>query len=143
MGNYNFKKFTGVNSRMEDRISITKSSAIGFPMKFYNDNNLASFNYVILFYDAEKKAIAIQFSNDETEKNKFKIVKYGHAYGGGIGAKSFFRGIGIDPALYAGKYEPKKEPLEGIGEVFIITISEAKSIVSPETIPPTPANPTH
>ena len=46
---YNFKKFEGVNSRSEDRITITKNNSIGFPTKFYNDNNIKRFEYVCYF----------------------------------------------------------------------------------------------
>ena len=37
---YNFKMFEGRNTRLEDRITITRSNSIGFPGKFYNDNSI-------------------------------------------------------------------------------------------------------
>ncbi len=121
---YNFKKFEGVNSRSEDRITITKNNSIGFPTKFYNDNNIKRFEYVLLFWDIKNKAIGIKFTNEESEKSKFKIIHSKIGYGGSITARSFFRGNNIDPKIYCGRYEWKKEKAEGIGEIFIIELKE-------------------
>lgn len=121
---YSFKKFQNRNARFESRISITKSNSIGFPTKFYKDNGIKQYKYVVLYYDKDKRAVGVQFTNDESEKNKFSISHSKQGYGGSIVARSFFATCNISPKKYYGKYEWKKYPLEGVGELFVITLKE-------------------
>lgn len=121
---YKLKKFEGRNIRLEDRITVTKSYSIGFPTKFYTDNGVKDFNYATLFWDSENKAIGINFTNDENEKNKFKVIHSKIGYGGSIVMRSFFRSYNIDPKLYHGRYEWEKYPLENTGDVFVIKLKE-------------------
>lgn len=123
MGNmtYSFKKFEGINNRFEGRITITKSNGIGFPTKFYIDNEIRNFKYVVLFWDGERQAIGIRFTSDEAEKSKFSII-HSTNYGGSIVARSFFKTFGIDPLLVHGRYEWIKNRIDGVGEVFIIEL---------------------
>ena len=104
---------------------MTKSKSIGFPTKFYQDNNLSNYNSVVLYYDEEQKAIGIQFTNSEEEKHKFHIIK-SLKYGGGIVATSFFKTHNIDTNIYRGRYIWEKVNQEGIGELFVIKL-EARS----------------
>jgi len=87
---YNLKEFTGRNERLETRMTITKSYSIGFPTKFFKDNNIANFKFVVLFYDEAKKAIGICFTNVEVRKNKFAIIKSNAGFGGSVVVRSFF-----------------------------------------------------
>jgi len=105
---YNFKRFEGRHSREEDRITITRSNSIGLPRKFYNDNNIKDYGFAILFWDEQKKAIGVQFTNDKGEKSKFSILRNKAGYGGGIIARSFFKSNKIDPNIYHGRYVWKK-----------------------------------
>jgi hypothetical protein len=124
---YNFQKFESRNAKQEERITLTKASnSIGFPQKFYQNNNIAEFNYVVLFWDSNNKAIAIHLTNNEEEKNKFKIIVSKDGYGGGIGVRSFLRFYGIDSKIYHGRYDWEKTNIPDIGEVFIIKLKEAK-----------------
>lgn len=125
---YNFKKFEGRNVRLEDRITITKSNSIGFPMKYYRDNAIKNKKYVVLFYDDVKKAIGIHFMNNEEEKNKFSIIHSKAGYGGSVVVRSFFRTYNIDPKLYYGRYEWEKINYEGVGEIFVINLKERSKI---------------
>lgn len=120
---YTFKKFEGINTRFEDRITITKSNGIGFPTKFYNDNKIKNFKYVVLFWDEEKQAIGIHFTNDELEKNKFSII-HTENYGGNIVARSFFKSFGINPLLVYGRYGWTKHLVEEVREVFVIELTQ-------------------
>ena len=70
---YMLKKFESVNTKQEIRITLTSNYALGFPNKFYTENTISSYKYVVLFYDEESKEIGIHFSNDDDEKHKFKI----------------------------------------------------------------------
>lgn len=121
---YQFKKFEGRNIKQEDRITVTKSNSIGFPKKCYEDNNIKDFKYAVLYYDENQKAIGIQFSNREEEKNKFKIAHSKKQYGGHIIARSFFRTYNIIPEIYRGRYNWEKYNLEGVGELFVIKLKE-------------------
>lgn len=121
---YNFKKFEGRNLRLESRITITKSNSIGFPQKFYNDNNINNYKYVVLYWDAQNKAVGIHFTNDDNEKSKFSIMRSKVGYGGGVIARSFFKANEINPKEYHGRYEWKKEEIGEIGTVFIIELKE-------------------
>lgn len=122
---YNFKKFENVNKKTEDKITVTKSNSIGFPSKFYSDNNIKDFKYVVLFYDEVQKALGVHFTNDEVEKSKFTIIKGKiGATGGSIIARSFFKTYNIDSTKYAGRYEYVKENIEGVGQVFVVQLKE-------------------
>lgn len=123
---YEFKKFTGRNARFEDRITITKSNTIGFPSRFYEDNNIKNFKYVVFFWDSANKAIGIQFTNSEEEKDKFSILHSKQGYGASIISRSFFRSNKIDPAIYAGRYNWKKQSIDNIGDLFIIELVNKK-----------------
>lgn len=121
---FKFEKFTGRNIKSEERITITKSNSIGFPQKFYTDNGIGKYKYVVFYWDKDNMSIGINFCNNDEEKNKFKIMHIG--YGGSVIARSFFRVNNIDPAVYHGKYEWEKKNIEGIGELYIITLNNSK-----------------
>lgn len=121
---YNFQKFEGRNVRLENRITITKSNSIGFPSKFYNDNKIKDFKFVILYWDKDNQAVGIKFTNDESEKNKFSIIHSKVGYGGSVIARSFFKACEINPKLYYGRYDWEKQNLENIGDIYIIIMKE-------------------
>lgn len=120
---YNFTKFENTHGRYEDRITITSSNSIGFPTKFYKENNIDSYKYVILYFDEEKKAIGVQFSTDDNEPHKFTIIKSKDGYGGSVVATSFFKKHGIDPKTHKGKYDWKKAETP-FGELFVIELKQ-------------------
>lgn len=120
---YNFKKFENIHGRYESRITITASRSIGFPTKFFKDNNIDGYKFVVLYYDEDQKVLGIKFSNDEEEPHKFTIVKSKDGYGGGIIASSFFGKYGLDTKKIRGKYEWKKEDTS-FGKLYIIELKE-------------------
>jgi len=124
---YNFQKFEGRNVRLENRITITKSNSIGFPSKFYNDNKIKDYKYVILYWDAGNRVIGIKFTNDESEKSKFTIIQSKVGYGGSVVVRSFFKTYGIDPKIYHGRYDWKKQNVEGVGDIYAVKIQEKKT----------------
>ncbi|MBI2798659.1 hypothetical protein HYX70_05245 [Candidatus Saccharibacteria bacterium] len=130
MKNYSFQKFTSNNTRLESRVTITRNYAIGFPTKFYNDNNFANYKYVVLYYDTENRAIAIKPTNAE-EEGRISILKSKQGYGGHIIAKSFFKMHNISVEDYRGRHEWQKLPAPQLGlapegHVFIIELSPYK-----------------
>ena len=118
---YNFKEFTKLNVRLEARITITKSNSFGFPTKFSDDNEIKKFNYVVLFYDKDTKAIGIHFTNDEEKKNKFSIIKY-EKYGASVNARSFFMMNSINALEHHGRYQWKVIEIENIGKLYVIEL---------------------
>ncbi len=121
---YEFKKFEGKNIRQEKRLTLTRSNQIGFPTRFYTDNEIKKFKYVVLYWDSKNKAIGIYFTNDEKEENKFSIIHSKEGYGGSVVVRSFLRAYSIDPEIYYGRYEWEKLNLEGIGEIFLFKLRE-------------------
>ncbi len=119
---YNFKKFEKTNQRVESRITVSASNSIGFPTKFFQDNNISEYKYVVLYYDENEKAVGIFFTNDEEEKHKFTLVKSKIGYGASVVATSFFKVNGIDAKFYRNRYEWEKVAQEGIGDLFVIKL---------------------
>lgn len=125
---YKFSKFTAIRQRSVNSISITGSNTFNFPSKFYNDNFLDKYKYVILYYDKISMAIGFMFMNDEAEKSKLTIQKSDRGYGGFISATSFFKTNNIDTKLYKGRYDWKKEIVDGIGELYIIELKKKEEL---------------
>lgn len=124
---YNFQKFEGRNVRLENRITITNSNSIGFPSKFYDDNKIKDYKYVVLYWDADNRAIGIKFTNDENEKSKFTIIQSKAGYGGSVVSRSFFKTYEIDPKIYHGRYDWEKQSIDGVGEIYAIKIQAKES----------------
>ena len=120
---YNFRKFQGKNTRQENRITITKSDQLGLPTQFYNENDIKRFKYAILFWDKENKAIGIHFNNEKEEKSSFSVI-HSNNYGANVIIRSFLKANNIDPKKYAGRYNWRKQNLEGVGDIYIIELKE-------------------
>jgi hypothetical protein len=125
---YSFSQFTDTSKRHENRITVTKSRSIGFPTYFYNENNIESYQYAVLFFDQASNAVGIRFINDESQKGKFKIAKNKQGHGATIAAQSYFKGNRIDVERYYGRYEYKRVSAAelglGEGEIFIIDLKD-------------------
>ncbi|MEK7173167.1 MAG: hypothetical protein AAB723_00245 [Patescibacteria group bacterium] len=119
---YQFKKFEDRNIKSENRITLTKSYSIGLPNKFYQDNEIKSFMYAVLYWDEKNQAIGIHFTS-EKEKAGFKIIR-GQKYGGQIVIRSFLKSNNINPEVYYGRYEWEKHNLEGAETLFVIKLQE-------------------
>lgn len=126
METFNFKKFKAVNQRSIDKISITASNTFNFPSKFFYDNKLDRYEYVVLYHDQGKAAIGFNFTSDEDEKYKFKLQKSKKGYGGFISATSFFKVNNIDSKVYKGRYDWRKEAVPEVGTLFVIELNEGQ-----------------
>lgn len=120
----NLKKFEKTRVRMVNKITITSSYSFGFPRKFFQDNNVQDYKYVVLYYDESNKILAFQFTNNEEESHKFTLIKSKQGYGAGVVATSFFKTYNLEPKTYRGKYNWEKKDIEGIGEVYLIKLKE-------------------
>ena len=126
---YSFQRFTDVGKRFEDRITITRGRAIGLPTRFYNDNKIGDFKFAVLFYDKQKNAIAIMFTNNADEQGRIAIARSGDSYGGHILATSFFKANRINSKKYANRYDYKKisgaeAGLSDQTDLFVIELRE-------------------
>ncbi len=131
MSNFNFQRFTAVGKRFEDRITITRNRAVGFPTQFYKQNYIDSYKFGVLYYDSNLNAIGVMFTNSEDEQGRIAITKSSN-YGGHILANSFFKANRINTKKYAGRYDYEKKPLseaglEGEGDLYIIYLKEKQS----------------
>ncbi|HWA51697.1 MAG TPA: hypothetical protein VG895_01420 [Patescibacteria group bacterium] len=122
MEDYSFKKFEGVGQRLENRITITSNKSFGLPTKFYIDEQVGNNNYLVIYYDENKKVVALHFTNLEEEPNKFTIMKNPEGKGASVIATSFFKTYNIDTKAIKGRYTWEKRELEGIGVVYIIKL---------------------
>lgn len=117
-----FEKFTARNSRIDNRITVTKSYSIGFPARFYSDNSLKDYKYAVLFWDADSKRIGIHFTNSDDEKSHgFSISRGKENHGGSVVARNFFKHYNINPSDYQGKYEWESADENGL-KMFVITL---------------------
>lgn len=123
----NLKKFEKTKVRMVNKITVTSSHSFGFPRKFFQDNNIDNYKYVVLYYDEVNKIVAFLFINNEEENHKFTLIKSKKSYGASIVATSFFKSYNLDPKKYRGKYEWQKKDITGIGEVYLIKLMERQN----------------
>ncbi len=121
---FNFKKFENRHGRYENRITVTKSNSIGFPSKFYSDNKINDYKFVVLYWDLDKKAIGINFTNEDSGKSNFSIVHSKLGYGGTVAAKSFFTHNNINTKEYYGRYEWTKFDQADVGTLFVISLKK-------------------
>ena len=121
---FNWKKFESVNARLEDRITVTKTGAIGFPTKFYQDNKIKEYKYVVIYHDERQGSIGVHFTSDENEKSKFTILHSNQGYGGSAVIRSFFKVSNIDPKKYYGRYDFSIVNTEGIGRLYVFQLKE-------------------
>lgn len=126
----NLKKFEKTRIRMVNRITVTASNSFGFPRKFYQDNNIQNYKYVILYYDENNMVIGFQFTNNEEETHKFTLIKSKQGYGASVVATSFFKAYNLDPKQYRGKYEWKTTEIERIGKVYVIDLFSKQNELS-------------
>ncbi|OGB74803.1 hypothetical protein A2810_02025 [candidate division Kazan bacterium RIFCSPHIGHO2_01_FULL_49_10] len=121
---YNFQKFNSRNTKTDDRISLgAKSYAIGLPTQFVNENGLREAKYAVLYFDSEKGAIGIQFTND-AGGDRFAVIHSKQGYGASIVARSFFRVNRLDLVDYKKKYNWKKYFQDGVGDLFVIELEK-------------------
>ena len=122
---WDFKKFEGGSStNRESAIVINKPNSIGFSSRFYQDNNVSEFKYVILYFDSANRAIGIKLTNKEEEKTKYSINHAKKGFGAQVVPKSFFKENKRDTEKCSGRYEFEEEKIEGIGDIFIITLKD-------------------
>ncbi len=118
---FSFEKFEDFGKRYSNyTISISRSFGIGLNAGFYHKERIKKFKNVVLHFDPKKRAIAFDFTNDDSEKGKFKISHGDNS--GSIVARSFFKAKSIDVETNSGKYQPKIFEDKAAGKLFYIIL---------------------
>ena len=69
MSEFNFVKFTGYYPRGDTKISINKSGLIRLSSGFCNITAILNHKYVVLYYDNQRRAIALKFTNKKERQS--------------------------------------------------------------------------
>jgi hypothetical protein len=102
-------------------INILENSTILFNAGFVHTGKVRDYTHVILGYSSIKKAITFQFTADEKAEGTIPLQK---GSGSSIGSKAFFTYFALNLEEIAGKYEPKKEKVGKIGDLWFIDLSK-------------------
>lgn len=121
MKNYYFVRFDGTYTRGDSKIAINRSGLIRLSPKFCKTANIASFNYIVLFYDDINKLIAFKLTNTK-EEGTLKITRDRNA--ATISAKAFLKANNLLLRSIFRRYDWEKTTIPQIGQVFIIELSK-------------------
>lgn len=123
MEQYNFKKFTKKGAKLTNySISLTGSYSFGFNSGFYDREGIRNYKKVVLYYDPIKKAVAFQFTNEESTEGAFTIIHSNVGKTGSVTAKSFIMNNSLNIGEYRGKKIPQKIHQDEIGDLYVIHI---------------------
>lgn len=121
MNNYNWQKFTKTGSKLGNYvISVNASFSLGLLAGFYSKEDIKKYKKAVLFFDKSRKAVAINFTNDENAEGAFAVTH--GANNGSISARSFFLANEIKQDQFLGKKIPKKEKDDNLGTLYIIDL---------------------
>lgn len=131
-----FKRYTKDISRVVDKITLTTSRQIGFPQAFTRKHNIHDYEGIILYWEPESKAIAVEFTNDISQSGYTKMVK-SEKYGAYAGISTFLSTHSINPKDYQKRYDYEKIDPSLIGAsqdspVFVFELIEKDKEVENE-----------
>ncbi len=130
---YKLTKFTSVGSRVGNYfISFNKSGLI-LSSGFYLREGIKNFSRVVLYFDKNKKAIAIQFSKDNNVEGGFTLVHSNNRTTGSVSARSFILTHGLNDPKYFGRFVPQKINYEEAGELFVIDLPTGDQVKNEAT----------
>ena len=91
-----FERYTKTNSRFsEPIISIWSGGLIGVSRGAMIKYKLVDYNYAVLFFDKDTKAIGVKLTNDKKEPGAMKLVKR-KSGGFSFSAQCFLKFYNID-----------------------------------------------
>lgn len=114
---FNFVRLTPL--RGGDFITVGKNGLIGFSVAFCERNKISQNMYASLFYDKNKKALGIYFSEDKKKETYMKVINNHSSKQINCGKTLKLYGI----LQSAGRYQYEIEEIEGIGKLFIIQLT--------------------
>ncbi|MFA5532278.1 MAG: hypothetical protein WDA13_01630 [Candidatus Shapirobacteria bacterium] len=124
MNNYTFKKFENQGPTKDNRISINKSGEITFPSIFCYENKIFRYEYATLFWDQEKKAVGISFTNKKEGHGNYKVTRLSRGGGARISSNAFLKSSGIDLSIDSGRFSWKKYNDPKLGLLFVFELRE-------------------
>lgn len=136
---YDFSKFQRYNkdlTRVVDKITLTTSKQLGFPQAFAQKQHVHDYEGIILYWEPELKAIAVQFTNNVAEKGFIKLVK-SEKYGAYAGVSTFLATHSLDPKKFERRYDYEEIRPDQIGapsdtKVFVFKLIPKKEAVANE-----------
>lgn len=122
MDQYNLKKFVGVGSRSGSYFISFNKSGFLISSGFYSKENIKNFSKTVLFFDDEKKAVGMQFTNEDNAEGAFALTHGNNRTTASISARSFVKTYNLTNPDYFGRRIPKKINYEGAGELYIVEL---------------------
>ena len=124
-----FERYTRDVSRIVDKITLTTSRQIGFPQAFARKHMVHDFEGIILYWEPISKSIAVEFTNDISQKGFTRIVK-SEKYGAYAGISTFLSTHSLNPRNYQRRYDYQKIDPTLIGapegsSVFVFKLIES------------------
>lgn len=107
---FDYTKFERYNkdiSRVVDKITLTTSRQIGFPQAFTRKHDIHAYEGVILYWERDAKAIAVEFTNDITQSGFTRLVK-SDKYGAYAGISTFLSTHSLEPKDFQRRYDYEK-----------------------------------
>lgn len=121
-------------------VSISKTGRIGLSREFISENGIDSDSRASLYWDADRKAIAIAFISAERKAtpgaftkvqsaDDYNVVLIGSGAAAYVVANRFFKEVGVNPSEHQGfyKYETLAATEAGISDggktVFVVTLA--------------------
>lgn len=131
-----FERYTKDVTRIVDKITLTTSRQIGFPQAFARKHAVHDFEGIILYWEPNSKAIAVEFTNDIDQKGFTRIVK-SEKYGAYAGISTFLSTHSIEPKNYQRRYnyekiDPSLIGASSVSPVFVFKLIELDKEVQNE-----------
>lgn len=121
--NYNLEKFVNVGSRVSNYFISFNKSGFMISSGFYTKEGIKNFSKVVLYFDSEKKAIGMEFINDNDAEGAFALIHANKGTTGSVSARSFITTYNLNKPEYFGRKVPKKIEYQG-NEIFVIDLIE-------------------
>ncbi|NTW30462.1 MAG: hypothetical protein HGA33_04230 [Candidatus Moranbacteria bacterium] len=117
---YSFELFRGVKGKYNVKVSLSKPGVLSFSAGMSHKYDLSKYIGAQLFFDENKKAIAVKMVQQEVP-DMFKMKTREGNKGSFISCKSFLSAYGLE-SYYGKRYSPKELEHPELGSIFIIEL---------------------
>jgi len=62
---FSFEKFTETETSFDARVTIRRTGQIGFNAGAKNSYNIGDYEFVVLYFDREKRAVGLELTNEQ------------------------------------------------------------------------------
>lgn len=123
-GNLNPIIFTQPGTKLGKRfVTITPRGGFLFSAGFVHEEKLTKFQYAVLAYDENSKAVLFSFTIDPQVQGAIKIT-HRASKNSSLQSGSFFTFFHLDPKQLASRYDVQKRNLPRRGEWYVIFLNE-------------------